>query len=144
MASRESGAAGRKRRRAAANAALDEEFDDGSAYDVLGLPDVKDPSTALDYVRKAQLIAFGEVCRSKTLPQRERWKLIREMGAVIGMTHNRADLESRTKNLEAKLNKEKPVGAVRFEPGSKVAKPPTARGGARGPRSLTKDQVADE
>lgn len=138
---RPSGAAKRKAAREKKDAELDGEVGGSEDFEVLGDPDLTDPSTALEYVRRAQLIAFGQICRSKTIPTRERWRLIKEYGAVLGMTHNRAELEARTKKLEGLLKAKQAAGAVRFERG--VKKPPTARGGAPAPLKPVDDGPPD-
>ncbi len=138
-----SGAARRKEKRLKSDAELDSETGGGEAFDVLGEPDLDDPATALEYVRRAQLIAFSQICKSRTLPQRERWRLIKELSAVVGMTSNRSALESRTAKLEKMLKAKQQAGAVRDERGP-VAKPATARGQRRPPKIVPADAPDEE
>lgn len=114
----------------------------GEAYDVLGDPDIESPAYALDYVRKAQLIAFGQICRSRTLPQMERWRLIKEHGATIGMTYSRSSMESKVKGMEAALKERSQSGSIQVAAGASIKRPPTARGGPRGPRALAPEDLA--
>jgi hypothetical protein len=109
------------------------------AFDVLGDPDLDNPDLALDYVRRAQLIAFGQIIRSRDIAAKDRWRLIREHAAVLGMTHPRAALESRLKRLESNGPKKRGAAAVKHEAPDAVVRPETARGrrGRRGPRPLS-------
>lgn len=131
---RPSGAQRRKAEREAREKRLASEVGGGEDFDVLGEPDLSDPDVGLAYVRKAQLIAFAQICRSRALPQMERWKLIREHAATLGMTHPRSSLEARTQRIEKLMGEKTQSPAVRWETG--VQKPPTARGMRRGPRPL--------
>lgn len=131
-AKRLSGAKRRQIARASLDRRLKSELGKPDAYARLGEPPVDDPATGLEYVRRVQLTALAEVARS-TLPQLEKWRLIKDMSATIGMTHNRAALEARLKKLEGKLREQRQAGAVRLEPGASVQRPPTARRGRRQP-----------
>lgn len=120
----------------------DGERDEYGVEDFLALdkPDFNDPATALEFVRKAQLVAFYQICTARGLPIIERWKLIREMSGAMGLTHNRAEVESRTKGLEKALRDKKMAGSVTMVPGKAIAKPSTARGSRPpGPRSVPDD-----
>jgi len=109
-----------------------------------GDPDLEDPGTDLSYVRKLQLIALRQMATTQDpSPQQQAlWKRIREMSAVVGMTSNRAALESEVKRLRALLEDRKAkLGTAKMVTGASVALPATARhsGRARGPRPLPDD-----
>lgn len=106
--------------------------DDGSAYPDLTESDRDNPETGLMYVRKCQMVAFAQICKA-VLPFLEKAKLIREFSAVIGMTHPRAALETKASKLESGQNRGRVAGSARIE--KRVAKPDTARGAAKAPRT---------
>ena len=119
---------------------LTSEVRDPRAYEKLGEPPVDDPATGLEYVRKVQLIALSEIARAK-LGQLEKWRLIKDMGATIGMTHNRAALETRLASLERKLRDKRQLGgAMRVEVGTSVKRPSTARGASDTTTSQTEQE----
>lgn len=124
--SRTSGAAKRRAAKDALGIRLASEVADPAAYTVLGKPPVDDPATGLKYVRQVQLVALGEIAGAR-LGQLEKWRLIKDMSATIGMTHNRAALEERLKRLELSLKEQRRSGAVRIAPASEIARPATAR-----------------
>lgn len=106
-------------------------------FEVAGKPDLENPGTDLDYVRKLQLIVLHQAATTPhpTKAQTATWSRIREMSAVVGMTSNRAQLEAKVRRLEKLLaEKKQDSGIVKVVPGSKVKKPPTARGQSTGPR----------
>jgi len=125
------------------------EDDDGSTeFEQLGQPPLDDSYTALDWVRKVQLMATHlAMTRPITDALRERFKWAKDLSAVLGMTHQREALESRVKQLEAKLKAaERQLGAVKKERGNAVPRPPTARGqrNRRGPRALPPDPPTND
>lgn len=146
-----SGAANRRRAFAKEEGEEDERAggDDGEwakEFDQAGRPDLENAGADLDYVRKLQLICLRQMVTTPrpTSRQRECWRSLKEMSAVVGMTSNRAQLESKVKKLEAALKARADAGnaIVRSEPGSKVKRPPTARGSAPpGPRAIPPDAV---
>jgi hypothetical protein len=108
-------------------------------FDDLGAPDLEAPDLGLGFVRRAQLIAFGQVLRSRRVPPEEKWRLIDKMSATIGMTQNRGELEALAERLETTLAAARPAGAVNVRATQHAhARPATSRGGsgARGPRPL--------
>lgn len=123
--------------------------DDGSwakEFEKAGEPDLENPGSDLDYVRKLQLIALRQMVTTPyaTVRQRECWRHIKEMSATVGMTSNRAQLEAKVKRLEAALKARQDAGntIVRVEKGSKIKRPPTARGQQLpGPRDIPKDAL---
>lgn len=110
-----------------------------------GDPDLANPDTDLDYIRKLQLVVTRQMARTPfpTSAQIETWKRIKEMSAVIGLTSNKAKLEAKIRKLEGLFAQQRQAGAVRWEPGASIKKPPTARGGARGPRPLPDGLLLD-
>lgn len=98
-----------------------------SNYDVLGDPDIDDAATGLEYVRKAQLIAFGEVCRDPSITKETRWRLIKEMGQSMGFTHVKANVESRLAKAEKKQQAEEHPPAAQVIPTNGITRPTTAR-----------------
>lgn len=115
--------------------AFAEEFQDA------GELDLDDPGTDLSYVRKLQLIALRQMATTPDPPPQQQalWKRIREMSAVVGMTSNRAALESEVKRLRGLLEDQKTkLGTAKMVPGASVPLPATARdsGRSRGPRPL--------
>jgi hypothetical protein len=148
--STKSGAAGRRRAREKAEAAEEAASPDDGAwaeeFKSAGAPDLENPGQDLDYVRKLQLIALKQmVTTPKPTPrQRECWRSLKEMSAVVGMTSNRAQLEAKVKKLEAALKQRADTGnnIARVESGAKVKRPPTARGAAPpGPRAIPPDAL---
>lgn len=115
---------------------------DGSdEFTQLGPPPLDDPDTALLWVRKFQLVAL-HVAATKPLSDqlRERLRFVKDLGATLGMTQNRSELEQRVKGLESLLDSAAPTAAVNVQPVTPDAtRPPTARGGRRAPRSLPSD-----
>jgi hypothetical protein len=106
-----------------------------------GEPDLENPETDLAYTRKLQLLVLHQMATTPkpTLRQQECWKRIREMSAVVGMTSSRAALEAKVRKLTKMLADRNVPGTVTEVAGSSVAKPPTARGGPRGPQRLPDD-----
>jgi hypothetical protein len=106
-----------------------------------GGPDLDNPGTDLDWTRKLQLICLHQMATTPfpTTRQQDCWQRIRAMSAVVGMTSNRAQLESKTKKLEKMLTEKSQGGGVRFEDGAKVAKSPNARGKQMTPRIVQDD-----
>lgn len=114
-------------------------------FERAGVPDLDDVGLGLSYVRKLQMIVIRQMAVTP-FPgpaQRETWKRIQAMGATIGMTHNRAGVESEVKNLKAMIAERKQgTSFVTEESGSKIAKPSTARGQRRGgPRPIPADAL---
>jgi hypothetical protein len=151
--STKSGAAGRRKRREKEEAAEEALSPDDGAwaneFKEAGSPDLTNPGEDLDYVRKLQLIALRQmVTTPKPTPrQRECWRSLKEMSAVVGMTSNRAQLEAKVKKLEAALKARAESGnaIARVEPGSKVKRPSTARGSAPpGPRAIPLDALSPD
>ena len=113
-----------------------------------GQPDLENPGTDLDYVRKLQLISLRQMATTAkpSKLQQDCWRRIREMSAVVGMTSNRAQLEAKVRKLEKLLSERQAAGSAVVEvAGSRIKRPPTARGAAPpGPRSIPPDAVADD
>jgi hypothetical protein len=110
--------------------------DDGWAQEFreAGNPDLENPDTDLDYVRKLQLIVLRQMASTAHPPkaQQDAWRRIREMSAVVGMTSNRAKLEADVRALKKMLSSyQARGGAINVEEGSKVLRPHTARGRKR-------------
>lgn len=123
--------------------------DDGAwakEFEDAGKPDLENPGTDLDYVRRLQLICLRQMATVAFPPiaQQEAWRRIKDMSATVGMTSNRAQLEAKVKKLEAALKARTQIGAVHMEPSTNVEKPANARGMRRGPRPIPPDAVADE
>lgn len=137
-----SGAADRRRKRKKEEAERQREVnenDDGiwaGEFKEAGTPDLENAGTDLDYVRKLQLIALRQMATTPfpTLKQENLWRRIREMSAVVGMTSNRSQLESRTKKLEKQLANTQQGGGVRIEAGARVKRSPNARGQKTAPK----------
>jgi|SRR5215831_15930199 len=137
-----SGAQNRKRARERANAAAKPGQRDWSKeFADLGEPDLEDPSSALVYARRVNLLCIRMVATSPflTLADQARLRMLKDFIATLGMTHSRSTIEGRVKSVEAKLaGARKRTGAIKLEPANAIARPETARGrrGARGPRPL--------
>lgn len=136
----------RKRERQEAEAPVALPEDDGkwaADFRAAGKPDLENPGTDLDYVRKLQLIALHQMATTPfpSAAQRNCWQRIREMSAVVGMTSNRAQLEAQVRRLEKALAERRQSGAiVKVQKGSVVKRPSTARGAAPpGPRAVPED-----
>lgn len=140
---RGSGAQRRKAAKLAKAERLASELGGADDFDALPPLDtiLEDPDLALEYGRRALLISLDQICHSRNLPTLERWRLIKDFTATLGMTHNRAAIESRTKKLEGALRERKAnAGVVKVESGKTVKRPATARGSAPpGPRALPDD-----
>lgn len=100
--------------------------DSAGAFAQLGEPDLGSPATALDYVRKAQLIAFSQICKSTRIDEVTRWKLIKEHSAVLGITHPRSKLESEFKKLKDSQATPAPAAQESTKPRA-LTRPSTAR-----------------
>lgn len=112
----------------------DEPVDDGlSEFDKLGPPPLDNPETALAWVRRYQLTAL-HVAATKPLSDalEKRLRYVREFGATIGMTQNRADLEELAEKLETSLATARQTVTTLQRPVTGGDRPPTSRGGARG------------
>lgn len=136
-----SGAAIRRKAREREEAARAGEPDDGKwaeEFETAGQPSLDDPGTDLDYTRRLQLIALRQMATTPfpTVAQEKCWRRIREMSAVVGMTSNRAQLEASVRRLKKQLEARQQSGSVVEVAGSSVKRPPTARGGPRGPRPV--------
>lgn len=104
-----------------------------------GKPDLENPDTDLDYVRRLQLVALRQMATTPfpTAAQTQCWQRIKDMSATVGMTSNRAALEAKVKRLEGQLKSRREAGgAAKVVKGSEVQRPETARGGRTGPRSV--------
>lgn len=132
-----------------ASAGGDMPKDDGKwarEFEEAGKPDLENPGTDLDYVRRLQLICLRQMATTAFPPiaQQDAWRRIREMSATVGMTSNRSQLEAKVKKLEAALKARMQAGAVRIEPGDARLKSPNARGVPRGPRAIPPDALSPE
>lgn len=139
-----SGAAYRKMRkkRAAERSEGAGEADDGAGvFAALGPPPLDDPETAMSWVRRYQLTAL-HVAATKPMTDalRERIKNIKEICATVGMTQSRSDLEEIASRCETLLEGARPRGAVNMQPTTGLTRPPTARGGKRGPKPLPPEE----
>jgi hypothetical protein len=126
-----------------APAPLDEDDSWAQEFEEAGEPDLANPDTDLDYVRKLQLIVMRQMATTArpSKPQQDAWRRIREMSAVVGMTANRAKLEAEVRSLKKMLSQYQQMGgAIKLEKGSDVPRSPTARGRRRGPRLLPPEQ----
>ncbi len=130
-----SGAAGRKKKHDKnREEQIQSDAEDGGkwaeAFKAAGSPDLNNPDTDLDYVRKLQLIATEQMVTTPfpTYRQEQCWRRLKEMSAVVGMTSNRAALESKVRRLEAELRSTRAQGAVVIKPGAEVKRSPRARG----------------
>lgn len=106
MADKPSGAEYAKARRQRAEALEAERIANGTdptinAFLKLGEPPIDDPVLALGWYRKA-LLTCGWLTMTQPLTEtlRERVRMVREVGAVIGMTHSKAVVETRLRTLE--------------------------------------------
>jgi hypothetical protein len=143
----------KRQRKVALDAEIEQSRDEdrgewARAFKRAGKPNLDDPGTDLDYTRKLQLIVLEQMATEPfpTPAQRETWKRIREMSAVVGMTSNRAQLESKVRKLQGALaaRRDTAAGALRMEPGAKIKKPKTARGmSPPGPRAIPPDAVVE-
>lgn len=109
-----------------------------------GEPDLDNPATDLDYVRKLQLICLRQMATSPapSLEQQNLWRRIREMSAVVGMTSKRSELEAQVKRLKKIVAEYESRGsAVTEVSGKTIQRPPTARGVKTGPRPLPDDVI---
>lgn len=100
-------------------------------FENAGTPDLNNPGTDLDYVRKLQLIVLRQMATTPfpTVAQQNAWRRINENSRTVGMTSNRAQLEATVRRLKKALEeKRQDSGIVKVVHGSKVAKPKTARG----------------
>lgn len=154
-----SGAKGRRRKHektdavVAAGARTDDAppKDDGRwarDFEEAGKPDLENPGTDLDYVRRLQLICLRQMATTAFPPiaQQEAWRRIKEMSAVVGMTSNRAQLEAKVRKLEAALAERKTHGSiVKTQTGASIKRPPTARGATPpGPRAVPEDATVSD
>lgn len=146
------GAEKKAKKRELLDEAAREEADDADVswaedFKQAGEPDLENAGTDLDYVRKLQLICLKQVATTPnpTKAQTACWARIKEMAAVVGMTSNRAQLETKCKKLEKALSARTAnahAGIARLEPGAKVKRPSTARGAAPpGPRAIPPDAL---
>lgn len=110
-------------------------------FQAAGSPDLENPETDLAYTRKLQLIVLKQMATTPfpTVAQKNTWARIREMSATVGMTSSRAALEATVKKLRKQLEERAQAATVTEVAGGSITKPPTARGGQRGPRPLPPD-----
>lgn len=118
---------------------LDDDGKWAEAFVEAGLPDLENAGTDLDYVRKLQLICLRQMACTAfpTLGQQNLWRRIKDMSATVGMTSNRAQLESKVKKLTKALEKHQQPSTIQEVKGSSIVWPSNARGGMTGPRSVS-------
>lgn len=115
-------------------------------FAAVGRPSLEDPGTDLAYTRKIQLTMLAQRTRVlRPSPElRELWRDLDKMCATIGMTHERAVLEAKVRQLEKQLTAAKErAGSVTLESGAAIDVPATARGQRRGPRSVPDEPPLD-
>lgn len=112
---------------------LPDSGDGAEEFSKLGPPPLDEPETALEWVRRAQLIAT-QVAITKPLTDalRERLKWAKDLSAVIGMTFSRSSQEAKVKELETQLRTvRRQYGTAKIISGTNVKKSPNARGTRR-------------
>jgi hypothetical protein len=111
------------------------EDDGGDEFSQLGPPPLDNPEIALGWVRRYQLTAM-HVAATKPLSDalEKRLRYVREFGATIGMTAQRSEIEELAERLESSLEGAKQAATIKAVP--VAPRPPTSRGGPRGPRPV--------
>lgn len=107
-------------------------------FEACGKPNLAEPGTDLDYTRKLQLTVLYQMATTAfpTIAQQAAWKRIKEISAVIGMTSNRAQLESKVKRMSEQLATQTQIGTINEVSGKGFKKNPEARGGMTGPKLI--------
>lgn len=98
--------------------------------EALGMPDLEDPHSALVYARQVALVCMHQIATDKVLSSRERWRMLKDFIATLGMTHSRSAVEQKLKDvLKQKEKRRDPSGGM--EPINGISRPPTARSARR-------------
>lgn len=127
-----------QRKRAAAIASTRMSKAAREAFAALGPPPLDNPDTLLAWARKILSIATWLVASDQLDPSRAR--VIKDLAFGLGATHSRAQLEHAVEKIEKSIALRQGAGntIVRLEKGSKIKRPPTARGQQLpGPRALS-------
>jgi hypothetical protein len=72
-------------------------------YAALGRPPVGNPMKALLYGTDALVIALFEIVNDPLLPAEQRWRLISDCVAKLGMTHAKAAVQQRLAEIGARI-----------------------------------------
>ena len=133
-----SGQQNRKRRREkAAQVAIVQELETGDRAKLLaeiGDVPLDDPSTAMEWFRRAQLVMLRELFKDPTVSLKELFGAVKQMSEAAGKTRDGAALEARLVGVEKAIDGTRAKGAVEVKATHGLVRPPTARGGSRAGR----------
>jgi hypothetical protein len=154
MKKKESGHAGRKRRAAAAQRALQEQGERAQSGELkAGLerlaaigPPPEDTKALLPWTAAIVAEVLHQTATDPHLDEDRRRAQVASLADKLGKLHPRAQIEQTVRQLQQALHVRQDYSdVVKIVPGSSVAKSPNARGARpRGPRPIPPDAVVDD
>lgn len=151
MAKKESGHAGRKRRREARAQALAAQATRAASGDLTaGLerlaaigPPPADVEARLPWVSKVLAELLHQTINDPAIDEDKRRSQAATLADKLGKTHPRALLEEKVRRISDQLRVETQPRSIQWAKGDAIMKSPNARGMRRGPRAIPPSAIDD-